>query len=285
MKPYLFLLAFGLCGYAFAQDNEFHLDKEYDIDPAGTIELHSDDAQITITGTDRSTAHVKIDWELNTTGIVSGQKDFDVEVTPKNGNLTIRQQEKGNLSVVGSVNEDYTIVIEAPKGVSLKLKGDDDDYEIRNINGSIVLNNDDGDAHLTQCGSDYFEFNVTDGDIKLDQGQGELVVKMDDGNLEVENGRFTKIDARNDDGDLIIETSLADGGTYALKTSDADIRFTVTEGGGNFDIQHDDSSIRTSNSFRMLEEDETFTRLQLPDGNAEVTIRTDDSQIRLNSGR
>lgn len=283
MKSYFLLFAFGLSSHAFAQDNEFHLDKEYDIDDAGTIELYSDDAQITITGTDRSTAHIKIDWELNTTGVVSGRKDFDVEVTPENGNLTIRQQEKGNLSVIGSVNEDYTIAIEAPEGVSLKLRGDDDDYTIRNIDGSIVLTNDDGNARLTQCGGDYFEFNVDDGDVELDQGQGELVVKMDDGNLEVENGRFTKIDARNDDGDLIIETSLADGGTYALKTSDADIRFTVTEGGGNFDIRHDDSSIRTSDSFRMLEEDETFTRLQLPDGDAEVTISTDDSQIRLST--
>jgi len=226
---------------------------------------------------------VKIDWKLNTTGIVSGRKDFDVEVTPKNGDLTIRQREKGNLSVVGSVNEDYTIVIEVPRGVSLKLRGDDDDYTIRNINGAIVLNNDDGDARLTQCGGNYFEFNVDDGDVELDQGQGELIVKMDDGNLEVENGKFSKIDARNDDGDLIIETSLEDGGTYALKSSDADIRFTVTEGGGNFDIRHDDSSIRTSDSFRMIEEDETFTRLQLPNGNADVSIRTDDSQIRLNT--
>lgn len=282
MKLNLYFLTFCIPGFLFAQENEFHLDKEYGIDPNGTIELYSDDAQISITGTTRNTAHIKIDRKLVTKGVVSGEKEFKVDVSSKEGNLIIRQKEEGNISVVGYMNEEYTIAIEAPQGSSLKLKGDDDNYVIRNINGSITIENDDGDATLEHCGGNYFEFNFDDGDIYMNEGRGTLIVDLDDSNIEVLNGKFDKIEARNDDGDLIIETSLADDGEYSLETNDADIEFTITEGGGDFEIRHDDSSLHTSNQFNIIEEDDHFTHLTLPSGNAKVKIRTDDSQVSMN---
>ncbi len=277
-----FLVTLGcLTCLAFAQDNEFHLDQVYAMDADGTIELYSDDARIFITGTDRNDAHVKIDRKLETDGIVSGQKDFNVAVTTSAGNLTIRQHEEGNISVAGSIREEYTIEIEAPQGVSLHLRGDDDDYEIRHIQGAITIQNDDGDAELRGCGGEYFSFDFDDGDIRMDEGRGTLIVHLDDGNFEVRDGQFNAIEAKNDDGELRIETSLADEGQYSIETSDAAVELKITGGGGAFHIRHDDSSLDASNAFQRVEEDEHFTRLQLPSGNARVDIRTDDSQLRV----
>ena len=45
-----------------------------------------------------------------------------------------------------------------------------------------------------------------------------------------------------DDGDLVIETSLSDNGDYFIDAQDGLISLTITKGGGNFDIRHDDAA-------------------------------------------
>jgi len=281
MKRFVLPLLTCFSSLVWAQDQEFHLDQVYEMDSDGTITLYSNDAQVMISGSSRSSARVKVDWELYTRGVVSGDKEFEVEVHTDDGNLVIRQREEGNLAVIGSVNEEYTIIIEAPRGSSLQIKGDDDDYMIRNIDGAIVIDNDDGDAVLESCGGDFFEFDFDDGNIVMDQGQGELLLKLDDGDFTLRNGRFDSIRASNDDGNLTIENSLQAGGNYSLEANDGDIEFTVSEGGGNFAIHHDDSRLRVSNHYQILEEDDQFTRLQLGNGSAEVKIRSDDAYIKL----
>ena len=87
--------------------------------------------------------------------------------------------------------EDYEISLEVPKGVNLVLKGDDDDYRIENVDGSITLDIDDGDAELRNCNGNHFDFNVDDGDIEMRGGNGFLYVRSDDGDIIIRDGNFT----------------------------------------------------------------------------------------------
>lgn len=72
IKPALFVMMFILVAFqAHAQDNVYNLDETYSVDEKGTIHLESDDAEVTIQGTDRSDVHLvvyhKVDvdgWEL-----------------------------------------------------------------------------------------------------------------------------------------------------------------------------------------------------------------------------
>lgn len=281
MKAFVFTLLLRIPCLATAQDREFHLDEVYEIDDDATLHMDTDDADITIIGAQRNDVHIVVDWKLNTTGIVRGDKVFRVEVSEHGGNLYIQQHEEGNLNVIGSVNEEYTINVEIPVGMSLELRGDDDDYTIRNIEGAISLNNDDGDAHLINCSGSSFRFVIDDGDIRMEGGQGELEVTIDDGSFEVVEGNFSKIRASTDDGDLHIETSLSDNGNYDFDTNDADLVLNVLSGGGKFYIRHDDGSIRTEGGFNMIREEEHMMELSLPDGEASIQIRSDDAGIRL----
>lgn len=282
MKKALLLLTF-ISFAAFAQDNEYHLDEEYVIDADGTIALSSDDANVTITGASRSTVHVVVHRKVTTVGIVRGEDNFSMDISENNGNLQIRERQSGNISVTGYSNEEYEITIEAPQGVSLQLRGDDDDFAISNIHGAIDLKNDDGDAVLENCGGSHFSFVLDDGNITLDQGKGELYIRTDDGDAYISNGHFTTVDASIDDGKLMIETSLDNAGSYTLAGSDADIDLEITAGGGEFDIAHDDVHITSSEAFGLLEKDESFTRLRLPNGNAQISIKADDGDIRLST--
>jgi hypothetical protein len=183
--------------------------------------------------------------------------------------------------VVGYYKEEYRIEIEAPHGMSLDIRGDDGDYFIKNVNGSIALDLDDADAELVSCKGDRFKFSVDDGDIKMDQAKGRLEVRADDGDVEIRNAAFTHIDADLDDGDFIVETSLADNGEYNIQAEDGSIAIKITNGGGEFYVRHDDGRVITEGDFDRVERSEDRTRLKLNNGTAKVTIRVDDGRVRL----
>ena len=114
-------------------------------------------------------------------------------------------------------------------------------------------------------------------------GNGFLYVRSDDGDIIIRDGNFSEVNATLDDGDFILETVLANDGEYTIRIDDGSLDFRVLEGGGEFEIRHDDARIISSDSFRILEEDENETRLKLSNGSARIIMRVDDSRIRLSS--
>ncbi len=286
MKPILsvFGLLLAISTIAQTKEGDFHLDKEYKISPAGTIKLNSSDAKVYITGSNRLGTHVKIDREVTTKGLTFGHDEFSVDVSEENGNLVIREHSNSvSIGVVGYYNEKYSIHIEAPEGASLLVKGDDGDYWITNMDGAISLDLDDADVELTQCTGSKFEFKLDDGEIKMDEGKGHLEIQADDSDIEIRNANFTYVEAKVDDGDLIMETSLSDNGEYFIDAQDGLVSFSVTKGGGKFDIRHDDGRVVTDGNFSTVEDSEDHTRLTLANGAAKVDIRADDARVRLTS--
>lgn len=264
------------------KDGIFKLDKEYNINPKGTIKLNSSDAHVTITGSKRSSVHIVVYRQVTTKGIVFGQEEFSVDITEDNGNVTYR--ERSNSSTVGMVGyhyEKYTIDIETPEGVSLDIQGDDGHYKVTNVEGAIALDLDDADVSLMGCSGDSFRFRLDDGDIVMDEGKGSLDVDADDADVKITNANFGSISADMDDGDLIVETSLADAGNYYINSQDGMIALTITRGGGKFDIRHGDTRVSTVGDFRQLERSENRTSLQLASGTARVDIRSDDARVKL----
>jgi DUF4097 and DUF4098 domain-containing protein YvlB len=280
------MLTMGLltAQYGLAQDDTFKLDKSYEIEPKGTIHLNTDDANIRIIGSDRKDVHVEIFRKITRKGMVFGNETFEVQITPRNGNLYIKDEQlQVHVGVVGYVREEYEITIEAPNGVSLDIDGDDDDYNIRNIHGSIAMDVDDGDAQLTNCQGDSFEFNFDDGDLTMDRASGSLKLSLDDGDAEIQNASFDHIDARADDGDIELATSLSDHGNYSFRVDDGNIDLTVLKGGGTFHIYHDDGHVSASQDFQIKVKEEDETKLELNTGTAQVKIRSDDASVRLKS--
>ncbi|MEP2772522.1 MAG: DUF4097 family beta strand repeat-containing protein [Fulvivirga sp.] len=282
MKIFKITLILLLIAFVAQAQEEFKLDQEYRMNLSGTIYLDSDDADVTISGSDRPDVRVRIYRKVETKGFVWGDTDFEVIVEENDGDLKIYEKSSGShISVVGYMEEKYTIDIEAPKGVSLTINGDDDDYLITNINGAIDLDIDDGDAELRNCGGSYFKFDLDDGDINVDQARGKLIARLDDGDIEIENATFDEVDVRVDDGDIVIETSFAANGSYKFRADDSDIVLNITGGDADIEIDHDDSRLYTSGDFQTLQDGEDFTRLKLGTGGAAVRIDVDDATVRL----
>ena len=219
MKSVLSFLISLIAFCSYSQNNaDFHLNKEYKIDPNGTVKLTTSDAKVTITGSHRTTALVKIDRTVTNKGIVFGHEEFAIDVNETGGSLEIRERSNSvSLGIIGYHHEKYTISIEVPDGAGLAVKGDDGDYWIKNIGGAISFRVDDADVELTGCKGDRFEFQMDDGDLKMDEGRGKLEINGDDTDVHIQHAAFTDVRAKLDDGDLIIETSIADNGNYFME--------------------------------------------------------------------
>jgi len=262
-------------------DAEFHLDETFSPSVTGEIHMSTDDADIFIIGTNRSDVHIKIDRVVETRGWSWGGGSVDVDVSVRNGNLYIEDQETGSRGMIGYLEEEFVIRIEAPRSMSLVARGDDDDYQISGIDGAIKLDIDDGDIEIEDCRGSEFDFDVDDGDVILKGGRGQLTVTIDDGDMHVTNGAFVETDVDIDDGDMYLESTLNDDGIYRFKIDDGGLEFVVLDGGGKFTVRHDDGSVRFDSSFDLVEEDDNYALLTLPGGNASVRISGDDLSVRL----
>tara|TARA_R110001592_G_scaffold111491_3_gene308695 strand:- start:1748 stop:2623 length:876 start_codon:yes stop_codon:yes gene_type:complete len=264
------------------KDGEFHLDKTYSIGASGTIYLNSEDAEVRITGSSRSDAHIKIDRTQQIKGFTSGRTEFNVIVENRGDDLHVTERERSGVRIqMGSIRTDYRIDIELPESASIRVKGEDDDYVVRNVNGKIYMETEDGDIEIIDCRSSDFEFRLEDGDLKIDGGTGALKVESEDGDVEVRGGSFNDIDIDIEDGDVMLETSLSDDGRYIIRGEDSSIEFVVTNGGGEFSILKDDGSVRASSAFETVRETDHRSDLKLAGGKANVEIRTEDGRVRL----
>ncbi len=285
MKSILSVFCLLLAVSAFSQtrnEGEYHVDKDYKINATGTLRLTCSDAKVYITGSSRSNAHVKIDRIVSTKGISFGHDEFSVDISEDGGDLEIRERSNSvSVGMIGYHYEKYTINIDLPLGANLQVKGDDGDYWVKNVDGSISLNLDDADVELSQCSGSKFDFRIDDGDIRMDEGKGSLEIDGDDSDIEIKNGNFEFVEATLDDGDLIIETALSDKGDYRIRAQDGLVAFTVTKGGGKFDIRHDDGRVTTEGNFSTEEDSENWTRVSAPNGTARVDIRADDARVKL----
>ena len=278
----LFALSLTFNHVQAQEEGEFHLDETYALGNNGIIHLSSEDADIRITGSDRSDVHVKIDRVETVNGIRSGSRTFRVDVEEVNGDLVIKERRSGNVRFsIGTFRTEYKITIEMPRGGGLKIDGEDDDYVIKNVDGLISMHVEDGDIEILDTQSKSIDLRVEDGDIRLDGGVGNLLLETDDGDIDIRNGAFKRIDIDSEDGDVAIETSLVDDGTYEISSDDADIDFVVLSGGGRFFVAKDDGRVTSTSDFKIEEERDYRVVLSLDGGKAEVDVRVNDGRVKF----
>ena len=268
-----------------AKTTTFHLDEVYSIAPDGTLLLYTSDADVLIAGSDRQDVHVVVDYVSNVSGVGMKVEEnpFEVEVIEENGDLRIRELDSNRvyMGLFVSSRTDYTVTIEAPSSVKLKIIGEDDDYIIHGFNNGIRLRMEDGRAKLHGMSGPNFEFELEDGTIEMDGGSGLLDVSVEDGDFYVDNAAFSAATGDVEDGDIHIETSLADDGEYRFRAEDGDIALTVLDGGGEFSVYYEDGGARATGDFTKIEEDENFALFRLKEGKARVRFRVEDGRVSL----
>jgi hypothetical protein len=266
-----------------AQDNAYNLDQDYGIAADGTVFLNSDDAEVTIIGSDRFDANVNVYHRIDVDGIEWGDSgDFKMDIKQREGNIYIEEAKRnGNSFRMGNIEREYQITIRIPRGVSIDVKGDDGTYEISDVGGAISLVADDSDISVKNATGENFSFNIDDGAIRMDKGQGKLAVTLDDGEFRVENGQFSEIDVSGDDASLYFATGLSDAGKYYFGIDDGNLELNILDGGGSIDITHDDTDINAIGTFNKVSDEEGRTVYNVNGGDAKVEIESEDGNIVL----
>lgn len=283
---FFFLLALTL-SFSFGQIKEYRLDESYPINNDGRIELHSNDADVTIKGTNRSDIRLVVHREIDQRSWPKrkNEENFFIEVELAQDEAIIREvfrdryQSNWGINVVNEKR--YTIDIEVPKGLDLVIYGDDDDYLIEDISGTIQLHANDSDAELRHCTGSSFEFRLDDGDVYLSGGRGQLDMRGEDGDFTFMDCDFEEVRARIDDGSIFLATNLYNDGRYEFTSEDGDIDLEIMEGGGQIDVYMSDGRVRFDREWEVRKESEHRTQLYKPGGTARVDIETDDGSVRI----
>lgn len=281
----LMMIMLPMLSQAQDYDEEYTLDRNYPISAGGTIHLKSNDADVQITGSDRDSVHVYVVYRANFKGITL-DKDFSfrMNVESKGGNLYVSESPDNTSSMVlgiGVLDQEYSIIIEAPRSAGLNIDGDDDNYQLSHINGDIKLEADDGDIVLRDCKGDHFEFDIEDGNLQLSGGKGFLKFETEDGAVQVANGKFKEIRGKSEDGDVKVATDLISDGVYRFEMEDGDLDFTALSGGGTVTIDRDDGDISNSGSVKQLSKEEHHAVYRIPGGEGVVDISIEDGDIHL----
>ncbi len=280
-KNYLGLL-FCMTSLMLWSQNEFHLEENYPVRPGGKIYLQSNDAEVSIVGSNRKDVSLNIYRKVKVRGIrLKEKQSFTIAVKEEDGNLYIKEKRGDDYTVViGSISKEYTISLEVPQYINLDLSGDDDHYFISNINGNISIKAEDPYVEIRQVKGDQFQFEIDDGEIFMDRGQGSLTFISDDGDLTVSEGHFNRINAHTEDGDISIATHLVDVGHYIFEMEDGDMILDILSGGGAFKIEFDDCYIEYDEDYQIIKEKEHELYLKSR-GDAEISIEAEDGSIRI----
>lgn len=267
--------------------DEFSMDQTYPISETGTFELHSDDAEVTIRATNRTDVHLKVDYKRIVQGIntYKGPK-ISMDVTERGGNVIAREKsERQNSSnwsfTIGSIETEYTIVVEVPLSVDLKLRGDDDTYRLTDIGGGINIKADDANILMNGCTGFDFYIKADDADIVMDRGRGSLTLDADDSDLRVDQAEFDRMMVRGDDLELDLRLSVPNNADYEFDFDDGSLDIRFLSGGGTIEIFHDNIRLVTSSDFKTLNDRDHYKELQLGEGSAAIAIDVDDAHIKL----
>lgn len=194
-----------------------NLDKTFNVQPDGTLELNADEGDVTVTGGDSNLVSVEVTIDGNSKRV----DRYDVTMT-QDGN-TVRIDGKEDRKFFqwfndGSFNVHFRISVPAKFNLNLKTEGGD--LVISGVTGRTSGNTSGGNLEVTDY-SGPVKLETSGGDIRLQHADGELYLRTSGGNIRGE--RVT--------GSLDVETS---GGDIRCREIDAKLRASTS--GGNIEV-------------------------------------------------
>lgn len=282
MKKTKILFALLFCTPLILQaQNRYELHETYEIAKKGALTITTEDADVSITGTDRNDVEIHVFREVTLMGI-SDEEEFEILVEKQDGNLFIRdRKESNNDFFVGYRSIQYTIGIQVPRNIKLYISEDDGDIHIRDMRSSLEVNCEDGDLIIENFDGESVNIMVEDGDIILKEVKGHLTVSTEDGDVLAKNCAFEKVDISTEDGDIVVESALVKKGQYDIKAEDGDVEFGFSGSGAILHLRSDDGSISKTGQFDTITEDEAYAELAFGDTSATISILTEDGRIKV----
>lgn len=285
----LCLVLMAVPGLLAAEDlsREFH--ESFEVQPGMKLVLEHGDGDVTITPWGEDTLDVEVRYRAKASNIGWSKKtDMRVDFRQDGDTVHVVGHEPKRVSVgISTYREyEYTYTVKAPSYLELSLEGEDGDVEIEDWTGSILMKLEDGDVNLSDIDSPRIEVILEDGDLEIDGIRGEIDLDCEDGDIEIFDCQSDHGRIRSEDGDIVVDRC---EGNFEISVSDGDARLRefVAQ---DLEIRSGDGTINLS----LLPSEDLDLNIRVADGDvvmeldsevsAQFELETQDGRIKISAG-
>ncbi len=220
-------------------------EQTYSVDSCEELRLESSNANIRVTGSNRSDIHAVV----TTRGWRIADDEVRIIESQNGGRVSIEVRlPRVRWSWGRGVSRSVHIDVEAPRSCSVVARTGDGNIDLEEITGGTrvrtgdgkiiatrlegVVEMDSGDGDIDAISlRGRMEINTGDGSISGDNLEGRLVARTGDGNVRVD-GRFDLLDLRTGDGNIV--STAIDGSEvgeqWRLQTGDGNLVLHLPDG-------------------------------------------------------
>ncbi len=262
---FLFVLLFLQFSLGKDIDKEYH--ESFDVKKGDVLHLEQGDGNVSITPWDKDILDIKVAYHAEIHSLI-GDRDveFNIEFSRKGNTIYVIEHKRvsGELHLGSYREREYRYTIRAPRYLILELECDDGDVNIEDWEGDIACNMDDGDLNLKNINSSEIELRIEDGDLVLKNINSALFIDSEDGDIEITECKTSEANIRVEDGDIEIRQG---EGKFEIVTEDGDIQI---------------ESMRTT-FLRIRGEDGDITVHLLKVPEIDLNVQSDDGDITIDA--
>lgn len=297
-------------------------ERTFDFTAGGRIQVIGDAGFIRVESWDKnevSLRYTKRAWDSNRRSAERRLEDLQVEISDQPGQLSIRQ-------VPGFEEKDFNFFdlfdpdrwshsrhasriefeLKVPRQCHLLLEADEGDITVRQIEGEVQADSDEGNIVLE---------NISRGEVSVETDEGEidcrqllledyrLQLSSDEGTVRASDVTARSLWAETDEGDLVLlrvnagggklnsdegdielEAARFDEGSWNIVTDEGDVElFLPANADTEISLESDDGNIRSDFTLERISDDDNLERRsgRLGEGRARLEIYTDEGNISL----
>jgi len=318
-------LAFFISNFAHAGTREEITKTEertFDFNAGGKIQVIGDAGFIRVESWDKNEVYLRYTkraWDSSRRSAEKRLEELQVEINDEPGQLSIRQTpgfEEHHFNFFDLFDPDrwshsrhasrIEFELKVPRQCHLILESDEGDITVRQIEGEVQANSDEGNLALE---------NLSRGEVTAETDEGEIDCRnfqLEDYRLQLSSDegavRASEITARSiwaetdegdmvllrinagggklnsDEGDIELETTRFDEGSWSITTDEGDVElFLPVEANTEISLESNDGNIRSDFNLERISHDDNLERRsgRLGEGRARLEIYTDEGNISL----
>jgi hypothetical protein len=296
-------------------------ERTFDFQSGGRIQVIGDAGFIRVESWDKSEVYLRYTkrvWDSSRRSAERRLEDLQVEISDQPGQLTIRQ-------VPGFEERDFRFFdlfdpdrwghsrhasridfeLKVPRQCHLILESDEGDITVRQIEGEVKVDSDEGNIDLENLSGGEISASADEGNIdcrhvRLDDYRLELI--SDEGTLRASDVTARSIWAETDEGDIVllrlnagggkinsdegdIEADFVrfDDGSWSITTEEGDVEFFIpANADAEISLESNDGRIRSDFNLNRISDDHRKRMTgRLGEGRARLEIYTDEGDISL----
>jgi len=297
-------------------------ERTFDFTAGGRIQVIGDAGFIRVESWDKNEVYLRYTkraWDSSRRSAERRLEDLQVEISDQPGQLSIRQ-------IPGFEEKDFRFFdlfdpdrwshsrhasriefeLKVPRQCQLVLEADEGDITVRQIEGAVQADSDEGNIVLE---------NISRGEVSAETDEGEIdcrQLQLDDYRLQLASDegtvRASDVTARvlwaesdegdlillriiagggklnSDEGDIELEATRFDEGSWSIVTDEGDVEvFLPSNADTEISLESDDGSMRSDFTLERVSHDDHMERRtgRLGDGRGRFEIYTDEGNINL----